>query len=142
MRTVDRAEIAVLVGPFVPDADAVFLEIGDIGIAAQEPDQLVDDRLQMQLLRRHQREAVGEIEAHLVAEDRFRAGAGPVGFDQAGVEHELHQIEILAHLLSLANSASSGPLAQGKRRNTDGSRLFTARTTAYIGIAGFGRLWR
>ncbi len=30
---VDRAQIAVFIGPFVPDADAVFFEISDVRIA-------------------------------------------------------------------------------------------------------------
>jgi hypothetical protein len=75
---IDRPEIAVFVGPFVPDRNAVFLEIGDIGLALQEPQQLVDDRLEMQLLGREDRKALGQIETHLIAEDRARAGAGAV----------------------------------------------------------------
>ena len=55
---VDRAEIAVLVGPFVPDPHAVVVEIFDVGVAGQEPEQLVDDRLEVQLLGGDQREAV------------------------------------------------------------------------------------
>ena len=47
-----RAEIAVLVGPLIPDRDAVFLEIGDVRVAGQKPQQLVDDRFQMQLFGR------------------------------------------------------------------------------------------
>jgi hypothetical protein len=77
-RAIDRSEIAVRIGPFVPDGDAVLLQIADIGVAAQEPDQLVDDRFQVQLLGRDQRKALGEVEAHLVAEHRERAGAGAV----------------------------------------------------------------
>ena len=34
---VDRAEIALFVGPFVPDADLVLLQPADIGVAAQKP---------------------------------------------------------------------------------------------------------
>jgi hypothetical protein len=36
---VDRAKVAALVGPFVPDADAVLVEIFDVGVAGQEPEQ-------------------------------------------------------------------------------------------------------
>ena len=94
---VDRAEIAALVGPFVPDADAVLLQIFDVGVAGQEPEQLVDDRFQVQLLGGDQRKAVGEIEAHLMAEHRQRAGAGAVALLHAVGEDVLHQVEILAH---------------------------------------------
>jgi hypothetical protein len=41
---------------------------GDVGVAPQEPQQLVDQRAHVDLLGRHQREAVGEIDAQLVAE--------------------------------------------------------------------------
>ena len=60
MLAVDRAEIAALVGPFVPNAHAVLVEILDVGVAGQEPEQLVDDRFQVQLLGGEQREAVSE----------------------------------------------------------------------------------
>ena len=39
---VDWTEVTVLVGPWVPDAHAVLVEIFDIGVAAQEPEQLVN----------------------------------------------------------------------------------------------------
>ena len=47
---VDRAEIAALVGPFVPDAHAVLLQIFDVGVAGQEPQQFVDDRFECSFL--------------------------------------------------------------------------------------------
>ena len=53
---VDRAELAVGVGPLVPDRHAGRLQRAHVGLAAQEPEQLVDDRLGVHLLGRHQRE--------------------------------------------------------------------------------------
>ena len=50
---------------------------------AQEPEQLVDDRLEVQLLGGDERKAGGQIEAHLVAEHAERAGAGAVGLAHA-----------------------------------------------------------
>ena len=47
-------------------------------------------------IRLRHREAGGEIEAHLVAEHRQRAGAGAVAFLHAVLENMFHQIEILA----------------------------------------------
>ena len=98
LMAIDRAEFAIGVGPFVPDGDAAFLQPAHIGVAAEEPEQLVDDGLHMQLLGGDQRKAVREIEAHLVAEDRKRAGAGAVAFFHARLEHRLHEVVILAHL--------------------------------------------
>ena len=94
---IDRTELAVLVGPLVPDPHAVVVEIFDVGVAGEEPEQLVDDRLEVQLLGRHQRKAFGQVEAHLMAEHRQRAGAGAVALLHAVGENVLHQIEILAH---------------------------------------------
>ena len=57
---VDRPEIAALVGPFVPDRHAVVMQILDVGVALQEPQQLIDDRPQMQLFGRRDRKALRE----------------------------------------------------------------------------------
>ena len=97
LMAIDRPKLAVRVRPFVPDADAVLLQPAHIGVAAQEPQQLVDDRLGEQLLGGDQRKPVRQIEAHLVTEHRKRAGAGAVALLHAGVQHALHQVQILAH---------------------------------------------
>ena len=55
----------------------------------------------MQLLGGQQREAVGEVEAHLCAERRQRADAGAVLLLDPLVEDALHEVEILAHDLTL-----------------------------------------
>ena len=73
------------------------LEIGDVGVAAQEPDQLAHDRLDVEPLGRDEREAVREIEAKLAAEQRTHAGAGAVLLDRAVVERLAHKVEIGAH---------------------------------------------
>src|SRR6185312_13014215 len=75
----------------------MLVEIFDVGVAGQEPEQLIDDRLQVQLLGGEQREAVVEGKAHLVAEQRERAGAGAVALLRAALENLFHQIEILPH---------------------------------------------
>ena len=97
MLAVNRSQIAALVSPFIPDGNAVFLQIGDIGVAFQEPQQFVDDRFQMQLLRRDQREALLKIEAHLMAENRHRPGAGPILLLGPRFEDMAHEVEVLAH---------------------------------------------
>ena len=55
---VDRPEVAVLVGPLVPDRDAAVLQPLHVGVAAQEPQQLGEDRPGVDLLGGHQREAL------------------------------------------------------------------------------------
>src|SRR6267378_3599354 len=44
LRPIHRPEFTILAGPFVPDVNVVFLEISDVGLASQEPEQLVDNR--------------------------------------------------------------------------------------------------
>ena len=55
---IDRPEIAVLVRPLVPDLDAALLQPAHIGLAAQEPQQLIDHRFEVDLLGRDQRKAL------------------------------------------------------------------------------------
>jgi hypothetical protein len=57
----------------------------------------VDDRLQVQLLCRDERKAVGEIEAHLMAEYRARTRAGAVALLHSLFQDAFHQVEVLAH---------------------------------------------
>ena len=94
---VDRAKLPVLVRPLVPDMNPVLGEIAGVGVAGQEPQELVDDRLHVQLLGGDERKPLGQIEAHLVAEDGQRPGAGPIRLFHAFVEGETHEVEILAH---------------------------------------------
>ena len=39
---IDRAKITIFIGPFIPDRHAVFLQITDIGVATDEPQQFMD----------------------------------------------------------------------------------------------------
>jgi hypothetical protein len=86
-RPIDRTEIAVRVGPLVPDRHAAFAKIANVGIAAQEPQQLADDGAQMQALGRQHWKAPAEIEAHLMAEEAASPGARAIGFHCAAVAH-------------------------------------------------------
>jgi hypothetical protein len=96
--TVDRAEVATLVGPFVPDADAVLAQIGDIGVPLQEPEQFVNDGFQVQPLGSDERKSFREVEAHLVAEDGQGARAGAIGLGVALVEDAPEEVVVFLHL--------------------------------------------
>ena len=50
LMAVDRTKVSVFVGPFVPDGDPVVLEVLDVGVTADEPEELVDDGLKVYLL--------------------------------------------------------------------------------------------
>ena len=94
---IDRAEITVGIGPFVPDRDIVLLEITDIGIAFQKPEQLMNDGSEMKLLGCQQGEASGEIKAFLGPEDGECARAGSVFLRPALFEDKTEESVILDH---------------------------------------------
>jgi hypothetical protein len=75
----------------------MLVEIADVRIPGQEPEELVDDRAQVELLGGQQREPLGEVEAHLVAEDREGAGAGAVGLRGPVIEDVLEQVQVGPH---------------------------------------------
>ena len=84
-----RPQAAVLIRPFIPYAYSMFFEISNIGIALQEPQQLIDNRLQVQLFSGHQGETLLQVEPHLVTKTAGGACAGTVGFFGAGVYYML-----------------------------------------------------
>src|SRR5690606_26613571 len=47
LSAINRAQIAILVGPLIPDADTLLFQIGGIGVAIEEPEQLVNDGTQV-----------------------------------------------------------------------------------------------
>ena len=94
---VDGAQFAIGIGPFVPDCHAVVLQPAHVGRALEEPQQFIDDGLDVDLLGGHQRKAVLQVEAHLVPEHGARAGAGAVGFVGAMFVDMAHQGEIGLH---------------------------------------------
>ena len=79
------------------------------------------NRFQVQFLRGHQGKPLREIEAHLMAEHRERAGAGAVTFSRALGAHPVDQVQILPHreirprlsrVLSLPYAASMAATAR------------------------------
>ena len=115
---VDRAEVAGLVGPLVPDRDVVLVQPRDVRVAADEPDQLADDGRDVDLLRRHEREAGAQIEAHLGPEDGERPGAGAVVLADALVERLAQEIEVLLHgSIVPTESARASVVGQHHERN-------------------------
>ena len=109
---INRSQFTRRIGPFVPDGDAMLLQPAHIGFALQEPQKLVDDRLGEQLLGGQKRKTLCQIEAHLMAEDGARAGAGPVALFHARLQHAIHKLQILAHeaFLCCKSNDSEGSL--------------------------------
>ena len=113
---INRTQLAALIGPFVPDADAMLLQIPDVRLAGQKPQQLVDDRFQMQLLGRDQGKAFIQLKPHLMAKYRQRSGSGAVAFLDPTVEDEFHQVKILAHLFEYRLATEDGEVYRREQR--------------------------
>ena len=75
----------------------MLLQVLHVGVALQKPKQLIDDRLQVELLRGQEREALLQVEAHLVAKHADRARTRSILFLYALVEHPVKQVKILFH---------------------------------------------
>ncbi len=75
----------------------MILKILHIRVSGKKPQQLVNDRFQMQFLGCQQREAFAEVETHLIAEHRFCACACAVVLCGAVIKDMLQQIKILFH---------------------------------------------
>jgi hypothetical protein len=96
---VDAAEVAGLrIGPLVPDGHAVFLEPADVGVAAEEPEQLVEDALEVDLFGGDEGETLGEREAQLGTEQGIGPGARAIRLEPAVVDEVTEQLEIGLHL--------------------------------------------
>jgi len=93
--SIHRAQFAIVGGPLIPDGAAALLQPLGVAVAAQEPQQLQDDALQVHLLRGHQRKALAQVKAHLVAEHTGGASAGAVGLGHARGEHVAHEVFVL-----------------------------------------------
>ncbi len=79
LAAIHGAEVAVFIRPLIPDADAVFLEIGDVGAALEKPQQFVDDGAQVEFFGGETGKALPQIIAHLAAKDGDGARARAVG---------------------------------------------------------------
>ena len=119
---VDRAQVAAWVGPLVPDRDAAVVQPADVRVAPQEPHELAEDRAQVQPLGRDDGEALGEVEAHLVAEDAARAGTCAVGLLDPRGEHVVEQVEVLTHARKVALRRQCDPrhTENGSNARADG----------------------
>ena len=79
----------------------------------------MDDGAQVELLGGEAWEAVGQVEAHLVAEDADGAGAGAVLALGAVVEHILQKVKILSHILR-DNNDGEGEILCGAEKKMGG----------------------
>ena len=90
-------EVAVGVGPFVPDSHPVLLQITHISVAGKEPQQLMDDTLQMHLFGGYEGESLAEVITVLIAEHRNSTRACSVGLHGAVLQNVAQHLVILNH---------------------------------------------
>ena len=90
--TIDWPQVTILVGPLIPDGHFIIMQVLDIRVTTQEPQQLMDDAAKVQLLRRQQRKTVRQTEAHLVAEHAFRACTRAVSLHCALIQDALQEV--------------------------------------------------
>ena len=77
---INRAEVAVSVSPFIPNRNFMVVQIFDVCVAGNEPQQLINYRLQMYFFRSDKREAFREAKPHLMPENADGSGACTVAF--------------------------------------------------------------
>jgi hypothetical protein len=80
----------------------VLLQIPDIGIARQKPQQLMNDGFQMQLFGRNEGKTLTERKPHLMTKNRQCSGPSAVVFLDPTAEDEFHQVKILTHLFGIS----------------------------------------
>lgn len=97
LRSIDSAEVAIRIGPFIPDGDIVFPQVADVCLAFQEPEQLVDDGAEVEFFRGEEGKSLAKIEALLGTENRIGASAGAVGFESTLVEDKAKEAVVLLH---------------------------------------------
>src|SRR5204863_3245091 len=95
LRAVNWSELAAFIRPFIPDRHPFFIERAHVGVASEEPEQFVDDRLEMELLRGQQRKSFPQIEASLGSENGERSRAGSVFTRRALLQDQPKKIVIL-----------------------------------------------
>src|SRR5205807_3567974 len=111
--TIDRPQLAIFVRPFVPDAHAVLAQVADVRFTAQKPQQLIKDRLQMQLFRGNQRKALRQVKPHLIAKNTARSGARSVAFGRPAIQNMTQQLKVLTHsaVVAAPSPANKNPCA-------------------------------
>ena len=94
LRTIHGAQIAVLIGPFIPNMHIVFLQPTHIRGTLQEPQQLIGKSLEKHRFRSEQRKILAQVESHLLAEQTDGARARAIGLQRALRQDTTHQILI------------------------------------------------
>ena len=67
----------------------MILQVFDVSVSGNEPEELIDNRLEMNFFRGQKGETLRQVKSHLMAENRLRADPGAVRvLQQEQPEHE------------------------------------------------------
>jgi hypothetical protein len=156
LRAIDGTEVAVFIGPFIPNGDFVVAQVLHVGVSLQEPEQFMNDGAQVQLLGGDEREGGAEIVAALLAKNGVRARAGAVLTVASVIEHFAQQAVVFFHRPDIAGcggdamvSASGnagGVAAKRRKKGKKGCRgrareihwQFANFISGLVGIGTFG----
>ena len=97
LRPVNPAKIAIFIRPFVPNTDAIVLQIPNVCLPAKKPEQLVDDRFDMDFFGRHEWKTFPQVEARLGAEQADRASPRAVRARTPLLQNQFEQAMVLEH---------------------------------------------
>ena len=73
------------------------MQVFDIGIPLDKPQQFVYNRAQMDFLRSQKGETLRKVKSHLIAENGLRSSACPVGLYMSVINDMLQKLQILLH---------------------------------------------
>lgn len=72
------AQIPICIGPFIPNGNPILIQVPDVAIAFQKPQQFVDDGFKMQFFGGEQGKSFVKIETHLIPKNAYGARTRPV----------------------------------------------------------------
>src|SRR5262249_50545126 len=96
--TVDTAKLSLLVRPFIPNRDPALAQIIHVRVAAEEPEEFMNDRLEMQLFGREQRKTCPQIVTRLGAKNGKGPRAGAIAPRPPLFQNKPEQIMVLPHV--------------------------------------------
>jgi hypothetical protein len=96
------------------------VEVFDIRVAAQEPEQFVDDGFEVQFFRGEHRKTLAQIEPRLRTEYGISARARAVGLKFAMFKDLPQQIEVLNH----SGKNLTAECAKYTKRNLSAGKIF------------------
>jgi hypothetical protein len=87
--SVNRTQVSVLIGPFVPNRYVVLLKVFDIGVSLQKPKQFIDHAFHMNLLGGYQWKTLLKVKPQLGPEATTRARTCTIGLYRSFVQDML-----------------------------------------------------